>query len=183
MKPSNAVGVVADAYVGLDAEQVAQARVETLVREYQTKLARFLRRMLGDAESALDLTQEVFLCAYRTLRSDPHRELTAGWLYRAASNAAISQLRRKRILRILPLEREIDRAHWRIDEASAASVDLQNALQQLAPEQAAAVLLTSYAGFSSQEAAQILGVSPDAVRQRVCRAMRALRRVMGESGS
>jgi DNA-directed RNA polymerase specialized sigma24 family protein len=42
-------------------------------------------------------------------------------------------------------------------------------------------MLTSYAGYSSQEAAAILGTSADAIRQRVCRALRTLRAVMMES--
>jgi RNA polymerase sigma-70 factor (ECF subfamily) len=158
----------------------AQLRVESLVREYQTKLARYLRRMVGDSEVALDLTQDVFVAAYRTLQSDPERPLTAGWLYKTATNSAISHLRRKKILKILPLDRDHDVRSWRIDEQSALSVDLQAALAKLPAEQAAAVLLTSYAGYSSQEAAAMLGTSADAVRQRVCRAMRVLRSVMTE---
>jgi RNA polymerase sigma factor (sigma-70 family) len=163
-----------------DRTAAAQARVEGLVRGYQTKLARYLRRMVGDAEVALDLTQDVFLSAYRVLQADPQRELTAGWLYRAATNGAISFLRRRKILRILPLDREVDRSTWRIDERSAASVDLQAAIARLAPEQSAALLLTSYAGYSSHEAAEMLGTTSDAVRQRVCRAVRVLRAVMKE---
>jgi RNA polymerase sigma-70 factor, ECF subfamily len=163
-----------------DTTTIAQARTEALVLEYQTKLARYLRRMVGDAEVALDLTQEVFLSAYRMLKADPARELSAGWLYRAATNAGISFLRRKKILHMLPLDREIDRSAWRVDERSAASVDLQTALARLAPEQSAALLLTSYAGYSSAEASEILGTTSDAVRQRVCRAMRVLRSIMKE---
>jgi RNA polymerase sigma-70 factor, ECF subfamily len=169
-----------EAYVSAGNDARAQARAEGLVREYQTKLARYLRRMVGDADVALDLTQEVFLSAYRMLRADPQRQLTGGWLYRAATNGAISFLRRKKILRMLPLEREPDRGDWRVDERTAASVDLQTALGHLPPEQSAALLLTSYAGYSSYEAAQLLGTTSDAVRQRVCRAMRALRTVMKE---
>ena len=159
---------------------IAQARTEALVVEFQTKLARYLRRMVGDAEVALDLTQDVFLSAFRMLKADPRRELNAGWLYRAATNSAISHIRRRKILRMLPLERDVDVNTWRVDERSAASVDLQAALARLAPEQAAALLLTSYAGYSSSEAGAILGTTSDAVRQRVCRAMRALRGVMKE---
>lgn len=170
-----------EACQGIDATALAHARAETLVLEYRTKLARYLRRMVGDAEVALDLTQEVFLSAYRMLEADPARELTAGWLYRAATNAGISFLRRRKILRMLPLDREIDGSTWRVDERSAASVDLQAALARLAPEQSAALLLTSYAGYSSPEAAAILGITADAVRQRVCRAMRVLRTVMKEA--
>jgi RNA polymerase sigma-70 factor (ECF subfamily) len=164
----------------VDAAAAARARVESLVIEYQTKLARYVRRLVGDAEAAFDLTQDVFFAAYRMLQADPARELNAGWLYRAATNASISFLRRKKILRMLPLDREIDRGTWRVDERSTASLDLQAALGRLAPEQSAALLLTSYAGYSSAEAAAILGTSADAVRQRVCRAMRVLRATMKE---
>ncbi len=156
----------------------AQARTQAMVLQYQTQLARYLRRMVGDAELALDLTQDVFLSAYRMLQADPARELTAGWLYRAATNRAISHLRRTKILRMVQLDRDVEMQHWRIDERSAASVDLQSALAQLPAEQAAALLLTSYAGYASAEAAEILGTTAEAVRQRVCRAMRVLRKAM-----
>lgn len=169
-----------EVYLRSDGATVAQARVEAMVREYQTKLARYLRRMVGDADVALDLSQDVFLAAYRTLQAEPDRELTAGWLYRAASNGAISYLRRRKLLRMLPLDHDFRVAEWRIDEQTAASADLQAALRRLPPEQAAAVLLTAYAGYSSREAADILETTPEAIRQRVCRAMRALRAVMKE---
>jgi RNA polymerase sigma-70 factor (ECF subfamily) len=169
-----------EAYLRTDRATVAQVRVDAMVREYQTKLARYVRRMVGDADIALDLTQDVFLAAYRILKTDPERELTAGWLYRAATNSAISMMRRKKIVRMVTLDREVDRDDWRIDERSAASVDLQAALAKLPAEQSAAVLLTSYAGYSSQEAADMLGTTPDAVRQRVCRAMRVLRSILSE---
>lgn len=169
-----------EVYLRSDRHAVAQARVEEMVREYQTKLARYLRRMVGDAEVALDISQDVFLAAYRILDAEPDRELTAGWLYRAATNGAISFMRRRKILRMLPLERDVDRNDWRIDERSAASVDLQSALKRLPADQSAAVLLTSYAGYSSREAADILQTTPEAIRQRVCRAMRMLRAVMTE---
>jgi len=87
--------------VAMDRTAIAQRRAEELVIEHQTKLARYLRRMVGDAEVALDLTQDVFLSAYRTLQADPARELRAGWLYRAATNAAISFMRRRKILHVL----------------------------------------------------------------------------------
>ena len=169
-----------EVYLQTQSTAGAQIRVETLVHEYQTKLARYLRRMVGDSEVALDLTQDVFFAAYRTLQADPNRPLSAGWLYKTATNSAISYLRRKKIIRMLPLDRDHDERSWRIDEQSAASVDLQAAISKLPGEQAAAVLLTSYAGYSSQEAAAMLGTSSDAVRQRVCRAMKTLRSIMTE---
>ncbi len=67
-----------DSCVAVDRTAIAQRRTEELVIEHQTKLARYLRRMVGDAEVALDLTQDVFLSAYRMLAADPARELRAG---------------------------------------------------------------------------------------------------------
>lgn len=167
-------------YLNVTAPPVAHVRIESLVREHQTKLSRYLRRMVGDPDVALDLAQDVFFAAYRTLEADPVRPLSAGWLYKTATNNAISFLRRKKIIRFTPLDRDWEVRGLRIDERSSASIDLQHAMQRLPSEQAAAIMLTSYAGYSSQEAAAILGTSPDAIRQRVCRAMRTLRAVMTE---
>lgn len=169
-----------DSCIAVDRTAIAQRRTEELVSEHQTKLARYLRRMVGDAEVALDLTQDVFFSAYRMLAADPARELRVGWLYRAATNAAISFMRRRKILHVVSLDRDVDGGTWRIDERGAASIDLQAALARLPSEQSAALLMTSYAGYSSAEAAQILNTSADAVRQRVCRAMKTLRHVMNE---
>lgn len=167
-------------YLTATGADAAHARVELLVREHQTKLARYVRRMVGDADVALDIAQDVFFAAYRTLKADPSRPLTAGWLYKTATNTSISYLRRRKILRFLPLDRDQDVRALRIDERSASSIDLQHAMQRLPADQSAALMLTTYAGYSSQEAATILGTTADAVRQRVCRAMRTLRVVMSE---
>ena len=144
--------------------------------EYQTKLARYLRRMVGDTEVALDLTQEVFLSAYRMLRADPEREslMRAGSIARRRMPESHFFVARKFCACCRSTVKSIA-ATWRVDERSAASSDLQAALARLAPDQSAALLLTSYAGYSSSEAATILGTTSDAVRQRVCRAMRVLR--------
>lgn len=163
--------------LGADRAVEAEARIERLMLEHQAKLARFVRRFVNEQETALDLVQDVFLAAYRMLRADPNRPLTAGWLYKTATNHAISLLRkRKRRGDALPFE-EVGSA-FRLDEQSAANVDLQKALGGLAPEQLACVMLTAYAGYSSAEASLMLGISPEAVRQRVCRAMRTMRRTL-----
>ncbi len=164
--------------LGLDRDLDAQARLERLVADHQTKLARFVRRFVADSDVALDVVQDVFLAAHRMLRNDPTRPLSAGWLYKTATNFSISYLRKKkRRGETVPLVETA--AAFRPDERSVVSLDLQTALGALGEEQLACVLLTSYAGYSSAEAALILGTTPDAVRQRVCRAMRAMRRTLG----
>lgn len=164
--------------LGLDRTLDAEARVERLVHEHEARLARYLRRFINDRETALDLTQDVFFAAYRMLRTDPTRPLSAGWLYKTATNHAISLLRRQKRRGVtVPLEDA--GSAFRLDERSAESLDLQKALNALPHEQLACVMLTTYAGYSSAETGLILGLSADAVRQRVCRAMRSMRASMG----
>ena len=179
-RPAPVRSDVENVYVlGLDRALDAEARIERLVTEHQTKLARYVRRFVNDADTALDVVQDVFFSAYKMLRSDPTRPLSAGWLYKTATNHSITYLRKKkRRGETVPLDEGW--SAFRTDEQSAASLDLQTALSSLAEEQLACVLLTSYAGYSSAEAALILGTTAEAVRQRVCRAMRTMRKTLGE---
>lgn len=164
------------AVLGEERSLVAESRVESLVLEHQIKLARYVRRFVGEREAALDLVQDVFFAAYRTLRADPERPLTGGWLYKTATNRAISHLRKCKRRSATVLDEARDACV--LGEESAASIDLQRALAALAPEQLACVMLTTYAGYTSHEAAEMLGIGADAVRQRVCRAMRVMRKRM-----
>lgn len=165
--------------VGVDRALEAQMRVERLVLEHETKLARFVRRFVGERDASLDLVQDVFFSAYRMLKDDPTRPLTAGWLYKAAANRAVSYLRRRKRAAETPATGDAAAA-FRLDERSALSLDLQSALARLAPEQLECVMLTAYAGYSSQETSLLLGISAEAVRQRVSRAMRSMRAALAE---
>jgi len=167
--------------LGLDRECETHLRLERLVLDHQEALARYVRRFLGERDASLDVVQDVFLAAHRVLRADADRPLTAGWLYKAATNLAISHLRRRKRRGIAVPLSEIGAA-FSADESTAVSLDLQRALGRLVPEQLACVMLTAYAGYSSAEAALILGISPEAVRQRVCRAMRTMRSDLRETG-
>ncbi len=67
---------------------------EELVRRYQRPLVSYVYRMTGNYESALDLTQEVFIKVYGSLaRYRPEYKFST-WIYRIAHNTAIDHLRR-----------------------------------------------------------------------------------------
>src|ERR687894_3290128 len=83
-----------------DGELVARAiagreeSFEELVRRYQRPIAAYVYRMVGDYDSALDLTQEVFIRVYGSLaRYRPEYKFST-WIYRIAHNSAIDPLRR-----------------------------------------------------------------------------------------
>jgi RNA polymerase sigma-70 factor, ECF subfamily len=67
---------------------------EELVKRYQRPISAYVYRMVGDYESALDLTQEIFIKIYGSLsRYRPEYKFST-WIYKIAHNAAIDHLRR-----------------------------------------------------------------------------------------
>src|SRR3982751_6163692 len=67
---------------------------EELVRRYQRPIAAYVYRMVGDYDSALDLTQEVFIKVYNSLARYRSEFKFSTWIYKIAHNAAIDHLRR-----------------------------------------------------------------------------------------
>src|SRR6266699_5961478 len=80
--------LVATAVAGLE------GGFEELVRRYQRPISAYVYRMVGDYDSALDLTQEIFIKIYGSLsRYRPEFKFST-WIYKIAHNAAIDHLRR-----------------------------------------------------------------------------------------
>src|SRR6187200_300837 len=70
---------------------------EELVRRYQRPITSYVFRMLGDYESSLDVTQEVFIKVYNSLSKYSPEYKFSTWLYRIAHNAAIDHMRRNSV--------------------------------------------------------------------------------------
>ena len=80
--------LVASAVSGLD------GCFEELVRRYQRPISAYVYRMVGDYESALDLTQEIFIKVYSSLSRYRAEFKFSTWIYKIAHNAAVDHLRR-----------------------------------------------------------------------------------------
>src|SRR5258705_13452661 len=72
----------------------SEGSFEELVRRYQRPIAAYVYRMVGDYDSALDLTQEVFIKVYNSLARYRSEFKFSTWIYKIAHNAAIDHLRR-----------------------------------------------------------------------------------------
>jgi RNA polymerase sigma-70 factor (ECF subfamily) len=100
------------------------------------------------------------------------------WLFRAGSNNAISLLRRRRLIRWESLDcldgPELPGEEG-FDEQLVESDALRAALRQLAPQDAACLLLRIVHGFSAAEVGLILNTSADNVNNRLARAKQRLR--------
>jgi len=80
--------LVATAVIGFDGS------FEELVRRYQRPISAYVYRMVGNYESALDLTQEIFIKVYNSLKRYRAEFKFSTWIYKIAHNAAVDHLRR-----------------------------------------------------------------------------------------
>ena len=87
-------------------DQVAFA---ALFEQYHAPVLNYLHRMVGDRALAEDLTQDTFVKAYNALPSTRPDLAFKAWLYRNATNTAISHLRRRKIVQWIPFVGEHDR--------------------------------------------------------------------------
>ncbi len=107
-----------------DATADRDARFAEVVRTFEAPLSRYLVRMVGDAELARDLAQDTFLSAYANW-PDPEPEHLRAWLYRIATNHALTQLRRRKVIRWVPLSQLARRGRDDDDrqDATAPAID------------------------------------------------------------
>src|SRR4026208_1253743 len=87
-------------------------RFGDLVERYQGRLVNYLYRLLRNVDDAHDLAHEVLVKVYQVLdRYDPQYRFSA-WLFRVPQNAAIDQIRRRR-LKIVSLRQDDDEGEGR----------------------------------------------------------------------
>ena len=155
--------------------------VEDLFARHQNEIYAYLLRMLRDPELAADLTQDAFVKAYRAYDALQKPENARAWLYQIAHRVALDDLRRRRIVRFVPLVGDTRGAapsaeHLVMD--ARLSGDLQRALEQIPDRQRSALLLAELHDLTGIELAAALGVSHVAARALLTRARESLRRAL-----
>ena len=152
--------------------------LETIVQQYQTRLARYLMHLVNDQELALDLTQDTFVQAFRTIHALRSNMALTAWLYRIATNLAIKARQRNRRLLWQPLDEARHCAHMAVNAPDDLVVNRElvgTILAQLPRQRAACLLLHVHEGFNYEEVATIVGSTPEAVRKRISRAKEQFR--------
>jgi RNA polymerase sigma factor (sigma-70 family) len=167
-----------------DGDLVGRARAgdpvafERLFERYHAPVLNYLHRMVGDRALAEDLTQDAFVKAYRALPGTRPDLAFKAWLYRIATNTAISHLRRKKLVRWVPFI--TDHASGEsIERSVSRKYDVESALSQLPQHYAAVLLLRHYQGLSLAETAQALDITENAAKLRLFRARKAFATVYG----
>jgi len=163
------------------------AAFETLVARYQRRIYQLALRMTADRAAAEDITQDVFLTAWRQLPAIREGAAFGGWLYKIATNRCLTVLARRRpteeLDEHLPARNPAPNPETdpqRATERAAVLAALTGALQRLTPEQRAVWLLREAHDKSYEEIAQVVDATPQAVRGRLARARGQLAELMSE---
>jgi RNA polymerase sigma-70 factor (ECF subfamily) len=177
-----------------DHECAAQARegdrqaFAELVRRHQDAVYRFLVRMVGTREEALDLAQDAFVRAWQALPQWQPEAQFRTWLFRIASNAALDALRRRRVVRFEPIDETFEAAADEPDpqkrlELTQRVAALEASLAKLSAEHREILMLREVEGMSYEEIGTVLAISEGTVKSRLARARAALVEAHGGSES
>jgi RNA polymerase sigma-70 factor (ECF subfamily) len=152
-----------------------------LLERYGRPVYSLIVKIVGNREDAEELTQDVFLKAYRSLASFQGNSRFSTWLYRIAYNAAISATRKKKH-EWLTIE---DGVLEQVAEEDASDVSeqesddewmerLEESIKQLSPDERALILLFYRQAKPIEEIAAIMGLTVSNVRTRLHRIRKKL---------
>ena len=166
---------------------------EELVRRYQKQITGYVYRIVGDYDSSLDVTQEVFIKVYNSLHRYSSDYKFSTWLYRIAHNAAIDHLRRNSINpQSLETENEDGTYQLQIEspapspekdrEVSEWRTEIGQVIKRLPDAYKQLILLRHANDLSYDEIAEVTSLPLGTVKNRLFRAREMMRQIMLERG-
>ena len=171
------------------ATDAREAEFAQLFDEFSAPIHNYVLRMVGDPDRAADITQDTFIKAYRKLDTVTEASSTRSWLYRIATNTAIDDMRRRRM--VTPMSDDAPAFANRPDprpgpeaQVMAATLDerVQRALMKLRPNHRQCLLLSDLDDMGAQQIGDVMGLSYAAVRTLLCRARGEMRRALSAEG-
>jgi RNA polymerase sigma-70 factor (ECF subfamily) len=171
------------------------AAFEELMFRFQGRVQSLFRHLLGNREIAEDLTQDVFLRVFRARKSYQPKAKFVTWLFTIANNVAINQLRSRKRKPETQFGGEANANETALDPAEALTAGSEAmparqldkselremvhlAIEALNERQRMAVLLNRFEGMSYAEIADVMQLSPQAVKSLLCRAHLQLRNLL-----
>ena len=163
---------------------------QELVGEHQRMVYHLALQLLGNHDDALDLSQDVFLTVFRSIRRFRGDSALQTWIYRIVINQARNRQRWWRRRRradevsldvflsrgVEPAASEVSTSPERALDRKELGARLWEALRRLPFEQRSAVILRELHGMRYEEIAYSLGVTAGAVKSRLARARQTLRK-------
>lgn len=149
-----------------------------LLRRHLPRMVGLGRRMLGDLAEAEDIAQEVFLRVWKHASAwKPGQAQFRTWMHRVAINLCLDRLRRtgRNAGEVSPETPDLQASATRALDDRQRRERVRDALQELPTRQRAAVILCYYQDLTNIEAAEILGISVEALESLLSRARRTLK--------
>jgi len=159
-----------------------RAAAQALMTRHLPKMMTLARRMLGSQSEAEDAVQDAFLKLWtHAARWQPGKAKFETWLYRVTLNKCYDRLRRRPSAKLEEAAEVADPAPAAdtVLENSALAGEIEAALSELPERQRAAILLCHHQERGNIEAAEILGISVEALESLLGRGRRALRARLG----
>ena len=158
---------------------------DLVVERHRRTVYQLCYRFVGNHEDASDLSQDVFLRAYRGLRSFRGGSSLSTWLYRIGVNVCLNRVTAKRpIMEDIDARPHVDTVHEPQDERvlrEERAVRVRTAIAKLPPKQRATLVLRMYQELSHEEIAGILDSSVGAVKANFFHAMGNLKKILSEA--
>lgn len=158
------------------------AACRLLVDRHLPPLVAFSRRLLGNQADAEDVAQDVFLRVWAKARDwTPGDAKLSTWLHQVALNLCRDRLRRRRPSATLDdVPEPADPAPSAADRIQTDQVGrrVNQALGRLPDRQREAIVLCHFQGLSNREAAQLLGISIEALESLLARGRRTLHKAL-----
>jgi RNA polymerase sigma-70 factor (ECF subfamily) len=160
---------------------------DVIVERHRRPIYQLCYRFVGNHEDASDLSQDVFLRAYRGLRSFRGQSSVATWLYRIGVNVCLNRVSAKTTLdkatasvddQPLPDERSDSPSDAVLRKERAAQV--RAAIARLPRKQRATLIMRTYQEMTHQEIADVLGSSVGAVKANFFHALGNLKKLLEE---
>jgi RNA polymerase sigma-70 factor (ECF subfamily) len=167
----------------------SETAFDWLVTHYHAPVYNLILSMLGDVADAADGTQEVFLKAFRGIRTFRQGSSLKTWLYRIAIREALNHKRwfKRHLQKNVSIDAEPEEGHAAIEIEDLAATPfeqfaaheiqaaVQSALQEIPEVFRSAVILRDLEGLSYEEIAEVLECSSGTVKSRILRGRRALK--------
>ena len=174
----------------IEYQQGSEEAFEMLFQRYKKPILNFALRILGNRADAEDITADVFLILFTKKNLYKPDAKFSTWLFTVARNACITKLRkRKKMISLWFTKNESDETEqWDIpdlrdlqDEALIKREtvrQIRKSIYQLPHYQKEALVLREYHHFSYEEIAEVMQMSPSAVKSLLSRARANLREVL-----
>jgi len=155
---------------------------DELMRRHEDRVFGVCLRLLRQREAALDAVQDTFLTVFRKADQFRGESAFSTWIYRIAVNTCYDQMRKMKRRQADPLPDGHDPVDPSAEEAMGAvelRPDLVAALDSIAPEFRAAIVLVDVEGLAVTEAAAILEVAEGTIKSRLHRGRHQLAQILG----